>query len=72
MVVHGGARVPKEAKQEADRSSVRTSVSLPQKSYREVERIAQRNRVSIAWVIREAVEQYVTEEAPLLRPRPRE
>lgn len=50
-----------------DRASMRTSVSLPRSLYSEVERIAGKNKVSIAWVIRDAVEKYVAEEAPLFR-----
>ncbi len=45
----------------------RASVSLPVEDYAEIERIAQQNRVSIAWVIREAVTQYLAERSPLFR-----
>lgn len=50
--------------------SARTSVSLPRNIYLEVQRIARRNRVSTAWVIRDAVEKYVGNEAPLFSRAP--
>ena len=58
-------KVPKEGNQK----STRTTVSLPSEDYKELERIAVRNKVSIAWVIREAVSHYLAEQAPLFRQR---
>lgn len=46
--------------------SVRASVSLPSERYRELEMIAQEKKVSVAWVVREAVEKYVADRWPLL------
>lgn len=46
-------------------SMVRTSISLPADDYAELEQIAAGNRVSVAWVIRDAVLQYLTVQAPL-------
>ena len=46
---------------------VRTSVSLSEEAYREVERIAEQKKVSVAWVVREAVEQYLNGLQPLFR-----
>ena len=46
---------------------VRTSVSLPADFYAEIERLAAQKKVSIAWVIREAVEQYLSRQTPLFR-----
>lgn len=47
--------------------TVRTSVSVPAEDYEQVERIAETKKVSVAWVIREAVEQYLTRHLPLFR-----
>jgi metal-responsive CopG/Arc/MetJ family transcriptional regulator len=46
--------------------TVRTSVSLPQGLYVELERIARDKKVSLAWVMRDAAEKYVTDQWPLL------
>ncbi len=41
------------------RKVVRTTVSLPATHYDQLEKIAEDNRVSVAWVIRSAVENYL-------------
>jgi metal-responsive CopG/Arc/MetJ family transcriptional regulator len=45
---------------------VRASVSFPEDQYAELERIAQSKRVSLAWVVRDAVQAYLTTRWPLL------
>lgn len=52
---------------EAAGASVRASVSFPPELYRTLEAIAKQKRVSLAWVVRDAAEQYVTGKWPLLR-----
>ena len=52
---------------ERNQKSTRTTVSFPSEDYEELERIAVRNKVSVAWVIREAVSRYLAEQAPLFR-----
>jgi len=47
-------------------SMVRASVSLPQGLHAELEQIAREKKVSLAWVIREAAERYVSDQWPLL------
>jgi len=54
-------------KQRNEQNMARASVSLPAEDYAEIERIAEQNRVSIAWVIREAVSSYLAERSPLFR-----
>jgi len=39
----------------------RASVSFPMEHYKELERIADDNKVSVAWVVRQAVEQYLVD-----------
>lgn len=46
--------------------TVRASVSFPEDQYTELERIAQEQRVSLAWVVREAVQSYLVTKWPLL------
>jgi metal-responsive CopG/Arc/MetJ family transcriptional regulator len=38
---------------------VRASISFPADVYAELERIAEANKVSLAWVVRQAAERYV-------------
>lgn len=47
-------------------NTVRASVSFPEDQYVELERIAQQHRVSLAWVVREAVQTYLVTRGPLL------
>ena len=44
---------------------VRASVSFDQDEYAELKEIAEKNRVSIAWVVREAVANYLSDRKPL-------
>jgi metal-responsive CopG/Arc/MetJ family transcriptional regulator len=46
---------------------VRASISLPPELYKEVERIARTKKVSIAWVVRDAVEKYLESEESVPR-----
>lgn len=50
----------------------RASVSFPPELYRALEELAKKKKVSIAWVVREAAEQYVSAEWPLFGSIPRE
>lgn len=47
-------------------NTVRASVSFPEDQYAELELIAQQQRVSLAWVVREAVQSYLVTRWPLL------
>jgi hypothetical protein len=55
-------RTPPEAA-----ASVRASVSFSPEAYRTLEEIARQKKVSLAWVVRDAVEQYVAEKWPLFK-----
>jgi metal-responsive CopG/Arc/MetJ family transcriptional regulator len=44
---------------DAEVRTVRASISFPADVYTELERIADEKKVSLAWVVRDAVEQYV-------------
>jgi metal-responsive CopG/Arc/MetJ family transcriptional regulator len=47
--------------------SLRLSVTLPSETYVSLERIARKKKVSLAWVVRDATEKYVSDELPLFR-----
>ncbi len=47
--------------------TVRTTVSLPQDDYSELEVMAEQKKVSVAWVVRRAIEEYLQRQSPLLR-----
>ncbi len=43
---------------------VRASISFPPDLYETLEEIAKEKKVSLAWVVRDAVERYVAEQEP--------
>lgn len=45
--------------------TARASVSFPQELYESLEQIAQEKKVSVAWVVRDAIEKYVADKWPL-------
>lgn len=45
--------------------SVRASISFPPDIYETLESIAKEKKVSLAWVVREAAERYISEKWPL-------
>jgi metal-responsive CopG/Arc/MetJ family transcriptional regulator len=53
----------------AQKQMRRFSVSLPREQYDQVLAIARKNRVSTAWVIREAVERLLCADMPLFHLR---
>lgn len=50
----------------ASENTVRASVSFTEVQYKELELIAARQRVSLAWVVRDAVDDYLKTRWPLL------
>ena len=60
------ATKPKRGRRAAKDKSARASVSLPKDLYETLGLIAEQKKVSMAWVIREAAEKYVTDQWPLL------
>lgn len=49
-----------------DKSVHRLSVSLTAEQHRELNEIARKNRVSAAWVVREAIDRLLKDDMPLL------
>ena len=50
----------------AEPAAVRASISFPPEVYQTLEAIARQKKVSLAWVVREAAEQYISNKWPLL------
>jgi metal-responsive CopG/Arc/MetJ family transcriptional regulator len=49
------------------KEGTRASVTFPGDLYAELERIAEEKKVSVAWVVRDAVEKYVEAQYPLFQ-----
>lgn len=45
--------------------TVRATISFPRELYANLEEIAKQKKVSLAWVVRDAAEQYLAEKWPL-------
>lgn len=56
-----------EKAETAEKSACRLSVSLTAEQHDRLAQIAQEHRVSIAWVVREAIERLLCEPKPLFR-----
>jgi predicted DNA-binding ribbon-helix-helix protein len=65
QVIRGAKRKTKSVS--AASSSVRATISFPHDLYQTLEGIAQQKKVSLAWVVREAVEQYIADKWPLFK-----
>jgi predicted transcriptional regulator len=50
--------------------TVRASVGFPEEVYKALEDIAKEKKVSVAWIVRDAAEQYVARRWPLLSATP--
>jgi hypothetical protein len=53
------AQSPRNAKQ-ADPETIRASISFPADLYAALEADAKRKKVSLAWIVRDAAEQYLS------------
>jgi hypothetical protein len=51
--------------------TVRATVSFSEEDYVVLERLAREKRVSVSWVVRDAVGEYLRNQWPLLREAPR-
>jgi predicted DNA-binding protein len=62
------AKKGKERKASVQTSAaVRATISFPREMYDTLGEIAKRNKVSLAWVVREAAEQYLGDKWPLFK-----
>jgi hypothetical protein len=57
----------KEKSTPAEGASVRATISFPSEIYQTLDEIARQKKVSLAWVVREATEQYVADKWPLFK-----
>ena len=64
MVKKGAAK-----KKDSSKAAVRASISFPPDVYETLRGIAKEKKVSLAWVVREAAEKYITDKWPLFRGR---
>lgn len=71
IVTRGAKRKHKPAAGKG--TSVRATISFPSGIYQTLEGIAREKKVSLAWVVRDAAEQYIAEKWPLFaESQPRE
>jgi len=57
------------AQRKAKHKSLRASVSFPRELYTTLEQLAKEKKVSVAWIVREATEKYVSDKWPLFANR---
>lgn len=62
-VTRGAKR--KQKPKPVEGASVRATISFPSELYKTLDDIAREKKVSLAWVVREAAEQYIAEKWPL-------
>lgn len=48
-------------------ASVRATISFPPELYETLEDMARQKKVSLAWIVRDAAEQYIRDKWPLFR-----
>jgi hypothetical protein len=70
-VVYSGAylrkRVSGRALRPAADGTIRLSVTIPAADHAELKRTASSKRVSLGWVVRDAIREYLRSQLPLLR-----
>ena len=59
----------RKASAAAAKPMTRTSVGFPPDLYRTLEQIAEQQKVSVGWIVRDAAEKYITDRWPLLAPK---
>ncbi len=57
--------ISKKKSQSTGLAAVRASISFPPEVYETLEAIAKQKKVSLAWVVREAVDRYIADKWPL-------
>jgi predicted DNA-binding protein len=58
---------PKSKRVPIEGPAVRATITFPSDIYQTLEDIARRKKVSLAWVVREASEQYIGDKWPLFK-----
>jgi len=67
-MVYYGASMARQAGKRTPSQKARVSITFSVDDYKEMEQIAAKQRVSIAWVVRDAVAGYLAERNPLFLP----
>lgn len=57
-----GRKADRQSRKSEGAASVRASISFPPDIYEVLEQLARQKKVSLAWVVRDAVERYVAEQ----------
>jgi predicted transcriptional regulator len=57
----------RNAKKLRPAATVRASISFPSEVYRSLETLAKQKKVSLAWVVRQAAEEYVAAKTDVMR-----
>lgn len=60
-------RITKKPPESQEPGAARLSITIPADDYTDLKKTADRKRVSLAWVVRDAVHEYLRNQAPLLR-----
>jgi predicted DNA-binding protein len=61
--------VRRRTRKTKDLRSPRTSVTFPADTYQTLATLAQKKKVSVAWIVRDAAERYIADEWPLFAKR---
>lgn len=64
------AKAKRPVRSRPEPKTVRASVGFPAEVYKTLEEIAKERKVSVAWIVRDAAEQYVARRWPLLSTAP--
>lgn len=72
VVIPGGQTMKTSKRQEtvpraAIADTVRASITFPHELYERLEELARNKKVSLAWIVRDAAEMYVTKQAKVLQ-----
>lgn len=67
--LHSTMATTKQTKSLVKKPTTRLSVSFPTEVHKTLEQIAEQQKVSVGWVVRDAVEKYVSDRWPLLSAR---
>jgi len=65
LLTRGAKRKAKSSA--AEERTVRATISFPSETYRTLDDIAHQKKVSLAWVVREACDQYISDKWPLFK-----
>jgi hypothetical protein len=69
--IDSGVFMPITRTAEHDKTGHRLSITVNDEQYAEITALARKNRVSIAWIVREAVERLLADDQPLFKLRGR-